>query len=69
VVYIRTVPEGATIQVGNRTAPWKTNVVWPVEAGTYDLTLSMDGYKSVHRTVRVQRGQAIDVDETLEKRP
>ena len=69
VVYIHTVPEGANIQVGNRVAPWKTNVVWPVEPGTYDITLTMDGYKSVRRTVRVQRGQPIYVDEILEKQP
>jgi hypothetical protein len=67
VVYIHTVPEGATIQVGDRTAPMKTNVVWPVEPGTYDLVLSMAGYKPVRRTVRVQKGQPVYVDEILER--
>lgn len=67
MVYIHTVPEGATIQVGNRVAPMKTNVVWPVEPGTYEIVLSMDGYKTVHHIVRVQRGQPIYVDEILEK--
>ena len=67
LVYIHTVPEGATIQVGNRVAPWKTNVTWPVEPGTYEIVLSMDGYKTVHHIVRVQRGQPVYVDEILEK--
>lgn len=67
MVYIHTVPEGATIQVGNRVAPMKTNVMWPVEPGTYEIVLSMDGYKTVHHIVRVQRGQPIYVDEILEK--
>jgi predicted Ser/Thr protein kinase len=67
VVYIHTIPEGATIQVGNRVAPYKTNVVWPVEPGTYQIQLTMDGYKAVRRTVRVQKGQPVYVDEILEK--
>jgi serine/threonine-protein kinase len=67
VVYIHTVPEGATIQVGDRVAPRKTNVTWPVEPGTYEIVLSMDGYKTVHHTVRVQKGQSTYVDEILEK--
>ncbi|HLJ28434.1 MAG TPA: protein kinase [Candidatus Angelobacter sp.] len=67
LVHIHTVPEGATIQVGAQVAPHRTNVVWPVDPGTYDLVLRMDGYKPVHRTVRVQKGREVFVDEILEK--
>jgi hypothetical protein len=38
-----------------------------VEPGTYDLVLSMAGYKAVRRTVRVQKGQPVYVDEILER--
>jgi sulfatase maturation enzyme AslB (radical SAM superfamily) len=41
--------------------------MWPVEPGTYEIVLSMDGYKTVHHIVRVQRGQPVYVDEILEK--
>lgn len=66
-VHIHTVPEGASIQVDGRTAPRKTNVTWPVNPGTYDIVLSMDGYKPVRRTIQVQKGREIFVDEILEK--
>jgi predicted Ser/Thr protein kinase len=69
MVRIHTVPEGATIQIDNRTAPRKTNVAWPADPGTYDIVLTLDGYKAVHRTVRVQLGREVLVDEILEKRP
>jgi predicted Ser/Thr protein kinase len=68
LVHIHTVPEGATIQVGEKVAPRRTNVVWPVDPGTYDLVLKLDGYKPVRRTVRVQKGREVFVDEILEKR-
>ena len=68
MVHIRTVPEGATIQVGERVAPLKTNVSWPVDPGIYEIVLKLDGYKPVHRIVRVQRGTPVYVDEVLEKK-
>ena len=68
MVHIRTVPEGATIQVGERVAPLKTNVSWPVDPGIYEIVLKLDGYKPVHRVVRVQKGTPVYVDEVLEKK-
>lgn len=69
LVQIHTAPEGATIQVGNRVVRRKTNALWQVEPGTYELVLTLDGYKPVRLTVRVQRGKAISLDETLKKQP
>ena len=69
LVHIHTVPEGATIQVGNQIAPRKTNVQWPVDPGTYDIVLTMDGYKQVHRIVRVQKGRPVYVEVVMEKQP
>ncbi|HEY6248965.1 MAG TPA: PEGA domain-containing protein, partial [Candidatus Angelobacter sp.] len=68
MVHIHTVPEGATIQVGDQVAPRKTNVMWPVDPGTYDIVLRLDGYKPVRRTIRVQKGRDLYVDEILERR-
>lgn len=67
VVHIHTIPEGATIQVGDQIAPRKTNVMWPVDPGTYEIVLKMDGYKPVHRIVRVVRGRDVFINETLQK--
>jgi hypothetical protein len=68
-VRIHTVPSGATIHVGDRVAPHKTDVWWPVDPGTYEILLTLDGYKPVHRTVQVRLGKEFDVDEILEKLP
>jgi len=68
MVHIHTIPEGATIQVGDQIAPRKTNVMWPVDPGIYDIVLKMDGYKPVHRTIRVQRGRPVFVEEVMERK-
>jgi type II secretory pathway pseudopilin PulG len=67
MVHIHTVPEGATIEVDNRTAPRKTNVAWTVDPGIYNIVLTLDGYKPVRRTIHVQKGRPVFVDEIMEK--
>jgi serine/threonine-protein kinase len=67
LVHVRTEPEGATIVVDGKVAPKKTNARWPAEPGVYSIILQMDGYKPVHRNIRVQKGKIINLDEILEK--
>ncbi len=67
LVHVRTVPEGATIIVDGKTAPKHSNARWPAEPGIYTIILQMDGYKTVHRNVRVQLGKITPLDEILEK--
>ena len=67
LVHVRTEPEGATIIVDGKVAPKKTNARWPAEPGVYSIVLQMDGYKPVHRNIRVQKGKIINLDEILEK--
>jgi serine/threonine-protein kinase len=67
VVHIRTLPDGADIQVGDRTAPRRTPVRWEIVPGVYPITLKMNGYRSVTRNVRVEAGKVSNVDEILEK--
>jgi serine/threonine-protein kinase len=67
LVHVRTEPEGATIIVDGKVAPKRTNARWPAEPGVYSITLQMDGYKPVHRNIRVQKGKIINLDEILEK--
>jgi len=43
-------------------------VMWPVDPGIYDILLKMDGYKPVRRTIRVQRGRPVFVEEVLERK-
>jgi predicted Ser/Thr protein kinase len=67
LVHIRTHPEGASILIDGKLAPKKTNARWPADPGVYSIVLQMDGYKSVHRNIRVQKGKVVPVDEILEK--
>ena len=67
LVHIRTNPEGASIVIDGKTAPKKTNARWPADPGVYSIVLQMDGYKSVHRNIRVQKGRVVNIDEILEK--
>lgn len=67
LVHIRTNPEGATILVDGKAAPKKTNARWPADPGVYSIVLQMNGYKPVHRNIRVQKGKIVNIDELLEK--
>ncbi len=67
MVHIHTVPKGASIEVDGHIAPKKTDVAWPTDPGNYEIVLKMDGYKPVHRTVKVEKGKVKNVDEVLEK--
>jgi serine/threonine-protein kinase len=67
LVHIRTHPEGATIMVDGRAAPKKTNAKWPADPGVYSIVLQLDGYKPVHRNVKLQKGKIVNVDEILER--
>src|SRR6476646_6814876 len=67
LVHIRTNPEGATIVVDGKAAPKKTNARWPADPGVYSIVLQLNGYKPVHRNIRVQKGKVVNIDEPLEK--
>jgi len=67
LVHVRTSPEGATIVVDGRVAPKHSNARWPAEPGIYTIALQMDGYKTIHRNIRVQKGKISNLDEILEK--
>jgi len=67
LVHIRTVPDGASIMIDGKVAPRKTNARWPADPGVYSIVLQLDGYKTVHRNIRVQKGKVVNIDEPLEK--
>lgn len=67
LLHVRTEPAGATIIVDGKAVPKKTNTRWPADPGVYSIVLQMDGYKPVHRNIRVQKGKTSNLDEILEK--
>jgi hypothetical protein len=67
LIHVRTNPSGALIVHNGKIAPDKTDAQWPADPGTYDIELRKEGYKTVHRTIHVEKGKITDVDELLEK--
>ena len=67
LVHVRTEPAGANIIVDGKVAPKKSNARWPADPGVYSIVLQMDGYKPIHRNIKVQKGKIANVDEILEK--
>jgi hypothetical protein len=53
--------------VDGKAAPKKTNARWPADPGVYSIVLQMNGYKPVHRNIKVQKGKVVNIDELLEK--
>ncbi len=67
LVHVRTEPAGATIIVDGKVAPKRSNARWPADPGVYSIVLQMEGFKSVHRNIKVQKGKISNLDEILEK--
>ncbi len=67
-IEVRTRPQGAQIIVNNVAAPQVSPFRFPMKAGTYQITLKLDGYKPVQRTIMVEKGKVAEMDQTLERR-
>jgi hypothetical protein len=64
---IKTHPDGAHLTLNNAAAPQATPAQFGVKPGKYDLAIILPGYKTVHRTVTIEKGKTLGVDEVLEK--
>jgi PEGA domain-containing protein len=67
LLHVRTEPAGATIIFDGKPAAKKTNARWPADPGVHTIVLQMDGYKPIHRNIKVQKGKISNLDEILEK--
>ena len=63
---IRTTPSGANITVEGHPGPKKTPAKFPIDPGTYQVTLTMPGYKPLHKTITVQEGKTAEIQDSLE---
>ena len=63
---IRTTPSGAEITVEGHPAPKKTPAKFPIDPGTYQVTLILPGYKPLHKTVTVQEGKTSEIQDSFE---
>ena len=64
---VTTHPDGAYVTLNNAAVGQTTPAKVSVKPGTYELAIILPGYKTVHRSVHVERGKTLGVDEVLEK--
>jgi len=64
---VTTHPDGAHITLNDAAAPETTPARVAAKPGKYDLAIILPGYKTVHRTVEIEKGKTLGVDEVLEK--
>ena len=62
---VRTRPKGVTIVVDNVTAPRLSPFRLPLRPGTHHVILQKDGFQSVTRTIQVEEGRQLEIDEIL----
>jgi uncharacterized membrane protein len=61
-------PAGADVYQNGKKSPKGTPLKWPMDPGTYRITLRMDGYKAANREITVVKGKTTDVNVQLERR-
>ncbi len=66
-VEIHTAPRGAEIAINGEVYSKTTPTKLALPPGEYEITLRLPGYKSLHKTLTVEKGPAIQIEETLQK--
>ena len=67
-VTVHTSPKGAQIVINGVLAQGKTSPMrLGLDPGNYDVVLQLEGYKPLHKTVTIEKGTPLELDETLEK--
>jgi hypothetical protein len=66
VLEVRTRPRGAGIWLGEVQAPSRTPAKLAVAPGSYKLTLRLPGYKPITRSVTIEKGKLMGVEEIFE---
>jgi len=62
---VRTRPKGVTIMVDNAPIAKLSPFRFPLRPGTHHITLQKDGFQTVTRTIQVEPGRQLEIDEIL----
>jgi len=62
LLIVRTLPRGARVFIDEVVAPELTPARVPMDAGTYHVIVSLDGYKPIHRLITIQVGHSRKLD-------
>ena len=65
VVSVKTQPKGAQIMVNNRVLDKTAPFDFYLNAGTYVIDITMNGYRPLHRVVNIQEGEKLAIEENL----
>jgi hypothetical protein len=66
-VEIHTAPRGAEISINGEVYSKTTPTKLSLPPGTYELTLRVPGFKALHKSLTVEKGPSIQIEETLQK--
>ncbi len=65
IVSVKTTPKGAQIMVNNRTLDKTAPFDFYLNPGTYEINISMAGYRTLHRVINVEQGEKVAIEESL----
>jgi hypothetical protein len=65
IVSVKTQPKGAQIMVNNRTLDKTAPFDFYLNPGTYEINISMPGYRTLHRVINVEQGEKVAIEESL----
>ncbi len=66
-VMVHTFPKGAQIMFNTRMMDRASPAEFLLGPGTYEVTLTLTGYKPVHKTITVESNGRMEVNETMER--
>ena len=66
-VLVHTFPKGAQIMFNSRMMDRASPAEFLLGPGTYEVTLTLTGYKAVHKTITVESNGRMEVNETMER--
>ncbi|HXZ27758.1 MAG TPA: PEGA domain-containing protein, partial [Terriglobales bacterium] len=64
---VKSNPKGAQIEIAGLTDTHATPHKYFLDPGRYQVTLKLDGYRTVKKSVTVEKGKSLEISETLKK--
>ena len=65
IVSVKTQPKGAQIMVNNRALDKTAPFDFYLNPGTYEINITMSGYRTLHRVINVEQGEKVAIEESL----
>ncbi len=66
-VVVKTQPKGAQVAINRRILDKTAPVEFYLNPGTYIVDITAVGYKSVQRVIKIEQGNKLNIDETMER--